>query len=163
MSESKKEPAGSFFVQPHWVAHCDGGAWPHPGSMAIGVVLVSPQGVVGTLSQRLDGTGCSNEAEWRSTVAALKLALSHGARALRLCTDSALVRDQLNLPVPKRCPPALQRWRDEAVILQGEFDQIEVAWVPRHRNGQADALARAALGLPPKPITVPHPRRRKRR
>lgn len=170
MPAHPKEPSGSFFVAPGdalaWVAHCDGGAWPNPGTMALGAVLVSPTGEVHRLSQRLGGSGCNNEAEWQATVATLRQALALGAQALLLHTDSTQVRDHLALdsacPSPS-LPPALQTWANEARMLAARLASFHVRWVPRHRNGQADALARQALGLPPKPVQTPHPRARARR
>ena len=143
------------------MAHCDGGAWPNPGAMALGAVLTSPSGEVHRLSQRLSGSGCNNEAEWRATVAVLGLALQHGARNLHLHTDSTQVRDHLSRPDSPALPPALQTWVNEARALATGFKHFTVLWVPRHRNAQADALARQALGLPPKPVQTPHPKSRR--
>lgn len=168
MPAHEEEPSGSFFVGeadvdvPTWVAHCDGGAWPNPGTMAIGAELVSPTGEVHRLSQRLSGNGCNNEAEWRATVGSLRCALEHGARALRLHTDSTQVRDHLIRPDAPALPPALMTWVDEARQLIGRLENFTVLWVPRHRNAAADALARQALGLPPKPVHTPHPKARRR-
>lgn len=171
MPAHAKEPSGSFFVEAGdaqaWVAHCDGGAWPNPGAMALGAVLVSPAGEVHQLSQRLSGSGCNNEAEWQATVVTLRQALALGAQALLLHTDSTQVRDQLDAgstrPPPPALPPALQAWANEARMLTARLVSFHVRWVPRHRNGPADALARQALGLPPKPVQTPHPRSRARR
>lgn len=163
-----EEPSGSFFVDaadvdvPTWVAHCDGGAWPNPGPMAIGAELVSPTGEVHRLSQRLSGSGCNNEAEWQAAVAVLRFALAHGARGLLLRTDSTQVRDHLSQAHAPALPPALQTWVDQARALAAGLPHFAVQWVPRHRNGQADALARGALGLPPKAVHTPHPKARRR-
>ena len=146
-----------------WTAHCDGGAWPNPGTMALGAVLTSPDGITHHLSQRLSGSGCNNEAEWRATVAALSFALNHGARRLHLHTDSTQVRDHLSLLDAPTLPPALQTWVNEARSLADGLTCLTVQWVPRHRNAQADALARQALGLPPKDVDTPHPKARRRR
>jgi len=169
MPERPEEPSGSFFVGPGdeaddatWVAHCDGGAWPNPGAMALGAVLTSPSGEVHRLSQRLCGSGCNNEAEWRATVAVLGLALKLGARALRLHTDSTQVRDHLSRTDAPSLPRALQTWVTEARALAASLTCRTGQWVPRHRNAQADALAREALGLPPKPTRTPHPKARRR-
>jgi ribonuclease HI len=51
---------------------------------------------------------------------------------------------------------------DEARALMGRFERASVHWLPRHRNAEADALARAALGLGPKPAHKPTSRRRRR-
>lgn len=176
MPAHQEEPSGSFFVAspgeaaglaqanalPTWEAHCDGGAWPNPGAMACGAVLTSPTGEVHRLSQRLSGSGCNNEAEWRATIAVIGFALGRGALGLRLHTDSTQVRDQLSQPHAPALPPALQAWADEARAQAAKLARFSVHWVPRHRNAQADALAREALGLPAKPVPVPHPKARRR-
>ena len=41
---------------------------------------------------------------------------------------------------------------DEACVLLESFEQARLQWIPRHRNAQADALARAALGKLPKRV-----------
>jgi len=167
MPVSQEEPAGSFFVgeraseEATWVAHCDGGAWPNPGTMAIGVVLVSTEGLAHTVSKRLATCGCNNEAEWQAAVVALDCAWSRGARVLHLHTDSTQIRDHLQSLAAKPLPDALQGWVLEARMRVAQFKHVRVTWVPRHRNAQADALARAALGLPPKLTLVPHPRARR--
>lgn len=174
MPAHQEEPSGSFFLASlgpsgectqgeTWVAQCDGGAWPNPGTMALGAVLTSPDGIVHQLSQRLAGSGCNNEAEWRATVAVIGLALEHGARSLHLRTDSTQVRDHLCQAGAPALPPALQTWVEEARALASGLSQLSVQWVPRHRNAQADALARQALGLPPKAVQTPHPRARRKR
>lgn len=177
MPAHQEEPSGSFFVaqtvgdappvtrpaeDSTWVAHCDGGAWPNPGTMALGAVLTSPSGEAHHLSQRLSGSGCNNEAEWRATVAVLRLALQHGVRSLHLHTDSTQVRDHLSRADAPTLPPALQTWVNEARAQAAQLTRLSVQWVPRHRNAQADALAREALGLPPKPVRTPHAKARRR-
>jgi ribonuclease HI len=49
---------------------------------------------------------------------------------------------------------------DEARALIATFTQVELRWVPRHRNCEADTLARAALGLPDKAGLKPRPKKR---
>jgi len=73
------------------------------------------------------------------------------------------VRDHLCRAGAPALPPTLQTWVDEARSLAGDLSHFSVQWVPRHRNAQADALARQALGLPPKAVRTPHPRTRRKR
>jgi len=49
---------------------------------------------------------------------------------------------------------------DEARALLKSFDQATLKWIPRHRNREADALARAALGLAGNRIVKPSKKRR---
>jgi len=49
-----------------------------------------------------------------------------------------------------------------AQAVLATFDEVDVLWVPRHRNRDADRLARQALDLPPKPAPTPTGRARRR-
>ncbi len=133
-----------------WLLHCDGSAWPNPGRMGLGAVLMAPDGTRHELSVATHLTGCNNEAELRAVMAALQLAQTQGARRLKVHCDNSLVVDQLRMTDP---PPVarLASLFDEARAWVAAFECIEWQWVPRHRNAEADALARAAVGLAPKP------------
>jgi ribonuclease HI len=130
-----------------WVLHCDGTALPRHGRMSIGVHALAADGVVHTLSRAL-GNGDNNEAEAHALVAALELALSLHARAIEVRSDSdvvvAHVTDRKRVVVPAIALPL-----DRAVALLRTFDDARVVLVPRAKNRDADALARAALGLAP--------------
>jgi ribonuclease HI len=146
-----------------WVVHCDGSAVPNPGRMAVGAVITSPSGQVHPLSRALHAVGCNNEAELRALMAALSEAQALGARQVKLFTDNSILVEQLgdslDRALPARPIERLEALFMEARVLMRGFDQVCLNWVPRHRNGQADALARAALGMLPK-VSVPRKRRR---
>jgi ribonuclease HI len=137
-----------------WAIHCDGSAIPNPGRMGLGAVLVAPDGTRHALSQATHATGCNNEAELRALVMALNEALARGASALQVYSDSSILVEQLGAVAT---PPIerLEPLYGAARALLKRFDQVQVQWIPRHRNGEADALARAALGAPPKPSVHP--------
>lgn len=149
----------------HWVVHCDGSAVPNPGRMGMGAVLTGPEGVAPHhISEATTFTGCNNEAELRALMRALQWLEQQGAPALttvRVVSDSSVLVQQLGAqavaPVARLAPLF-----DEARSVLQRFAQVDLQWVPRHRNGAADALARAALGLAPK-LATPHGRTRKRR
>ncbi|TXH34934.1 MAG: reverse transcriptase-like protein, partial [Burkholderiaceae bacterium] len=73
----------------------------------------------------------------------------HGACALLIHSDNSVLVEQLG---PKPGPPIarLAPLFDEARQLLKGFGPVDLRWIPRHRNGEADALARQALGLAPK-------------
>ena len=142
-----------------WTLYCDGTALPNPGRIAIGAVLSAPDGTRHTLSQVTGTHGCNNEAEVRALIAALHLARSQGAQSLRVHSDSSILIEQLAAS-PAAAIVRLDHVFAEARALLQNFEHIELCWVPRHRNTEADVLARAALGLVVKP---PHKPRRKRR
>jgi ribonuclease HI len=147
---------------PCWVVHCDGSAQPNPGRMGLGAVLVAPDGSRQTLSEAAPERGCNNEAELRALMAALQRLVGQGATAACLYSDNSILVEQLrgagDMPPVARLAPLF----DEARALLAGFERSSVHWVPRHRNAEADALARAALGLAPKPGRAPGSGRRRR-
>ena len=143
-----------------WTAHCDGSAVPNPGRMAYGAVLVSPAGERFTLSCTTHRIGCNNEAELVALLAVLAELQRQGARAAVVFTDNSVLVAQLGDGAD--APPAIARLADlfaEARHALACFDRVRLQWVPRHRNQEADALARAAQGLAPKSTALPRSRR----
>lgn len=129
--------------------------------MGLGAVLVAPDGTRHVLSMATDARGCNNEAEARALMLALRDARARGVRALQIYSDSSLLVTQLG---SGGAPPVLRLtalYAEVAALLAG-FAQTSLHWIPRHRNGEADALARAALGLAPK-VTGQLSRKKKRR
>lgn len=149
----------------HWVVHCDGSAVPNPGRMGLGAVLVGPGGATQhTISEATTFTGCNNEAELRALLRALQWLepqVVATATTVQVLSDSSVLVEQLGeqavAPIERLAPLF-----DEARRVLQRFAQVDLQWVPRHRNRAADALARAALGLAPK-VAAPHGRTQKRR
>lgn len=130
----------------HCCIYLDGSALPNPGTMTLGAVLQMPDGTRHTLSKNLQRRGCNNEAELRALMAVLTLAQSLSARHLTIRTDSSVLIEHLGPPGPKPRRPIerLESLFVEARALMAWFDEIVLQWIPRHRNVEADALARAA-------------------
>jgi ribonuclease HI len=137
-----------------WLVHCDGSAFPNPGAMGLGAVLVAPNGTRHTLSEPAAGKGCNNEAEARAVMAALHAAKQLGADCVHIYSDSRVVVDQLTSdggqPIER-----LNGLFSELRALLATFSASPVTWIPQHRNSEADALARAAAGLPLRPPASP--------
>ncbi|MDB5931649.1 MAG: ribonuclease [Polaromonas sp.] len=128
--------------------------------MGLGAVLTAPDGTRHTLSQATGTRGCNNEAELLALMAALRQAQAHGATALQVYCDNSILVEQLGVAGSK--PIArLARLFDEARTLIASFDKASLRWIPRHRNSQADALSRAALGLAAKETVNPGKKKRR--
>lgn len=145
-----------------WDAWADGTAAPNPGRMGIGVLLAAPDGERQEYSRALPGSGCNNEAEVRAIAAALSIAEAAGAKRLRVHSDSRFAVDCLT-GRDNTVIPHLARLLAETVAAFAAFEEVALVWHPRHRNGEADRLARAALGLAAKPVTRNDRRKRQRR
>jgi ribonuclease HI len=142
-----------------WFAYCDGSALPNPGRIGLGAVFIEPDGTRHTLSQATHESGCNNEAELRALMATLRELKLRGAGTLLIHCDNSVVVEQVGSSTAK--PIArLASLFGEARALLNSFDQATLIWIPRHRNAEADALARAALGLARKPTVKLTKRRR---
>lgn len=142
-----------------WVIYCDGSAVPNPGRMGLGAVVTGPDGSRHPLSITAEGRGCNNEAELRALMAAMQYARQQGASALLVYCDNSVVVQQLEGTAAEpflRLAPLF----DEVRAVLRSFTSARLVWIPRHRNREADALARAAVGLLPKGLAPPRKRRR---
>ena len=144
-----------------WVIHCDGSALPNPGRMGLGAVVVSPDGTRHTLSQATQTTGCNNEAELRAMMAALST-LPATDCGVEVFSDNSVLVEQL-MQTNARPIARLAPLFEQARAMLGRFDPWTVRWLPRHRNTEADALARSALGMPAKAPTLSPKRHRHKR
>lgn len=132
-----------------WVIYCDGSAKPNPGRMGLGAVMTEPDGTRHTLSQATRIKGCNNEAELRALMAALQEVQRRGAAALLVYCDNSILVEQLGVTDAQPIARLAGLFK-EARQLLASFAYVSLQWLPRHRNEQADALARAALGIGPK-------------
>lgn len=142
-----------------WLAWVDGTARPNPGRIGIGHVLVSPSGLRAEHSDTDGRSGCNNEAEVRAILGALAAAAAAGARRLTLHSDSRFAVDCLNGLDSTEVPRLVDLLATVRAAMD-HFDQVRLVWLPRHRNAEADRIARAALGLAPKPAPAKRKRRR---
>lgn len=127
--------------------------------MGLGAVITAPDGTRHPLSIAAEGRGCNNEAELRALMAAMQYARRRGATALLVHCDNSVVVEQLAgtaLEPFLRLAPLFEEVR---AVLRS-FTAARLVWIPRHRNREADALARAAVGLMPKGLALTRKRRR---
>jgi ribonuclease HI len=145
-----------------WVVYCDGSAMPNPGRMGIGAVITAPDGRRHTLSQATHTTGCNNEAELRALTLALQELRAQGATNVLAYSDNSILVEQLGAAQPAKPIARMADLFDDARALLGTFEQASIRWIPRHRNGEADALARAALGFASKPAAKATKKKKRR-
>lgn len=138
-----------------WRAWFDGSAHPNPGRCGIGGVVVAPSGMRIELSQAA-GFGNSSEAEYRALIAVLHAAAEAGARDLTVYGDSRVVIDDVNGPAPKAAV-SLASLRGEALALIARLGGVDLRWVPRHKNPDADALSQRGVQLTQSLCVLQHP------
>jgi ribonuclease HI len=127
-----------------WRAWFDGSAHPNPGNCSIGAVLQGPGGQQHTISRQA-GYGNSSEAEYRALIAVLEAAVAAGADDLTVYGDSQGVIDDMQSGSGAASLAAL---RQTAQDLMSALPIVTLRWVPRHKNGHADALSQQAARGP---------------
>jgi ribonuclease HI len=143
-SEDSPEPVSTTAKQPLLIANVDGGARGNPGPAGYGVFIEDERGrPVAELSEYL-GHKTNNFAEYSGLLAALGYALSHGAKALRVISDSELMVKQIKGQY-KVNSPILKDLHGEAKRLIHQLDRFEIRHVLREKNVQADRLANMAM------------------
>jgi ribonuclease HI len=125
-----------------WRAWFDGSARPNPGRCGIGVRLEGPDGAV-ELSQPA-GYGNSSEAEYRALIALLEAAVARGVSNLTVYGDSQVVIGDVT-GADIAAAPSLYDYRAAARALMARVDGLQLRWIPRHKNTQADALSQRAF------------------
>lgn len=143
-----------------WHLWVDGTAWPNPGKIGLGVVLRSPLGETQHCSVPLGRNGCNNEAELHALCLGLETAKTAGALMIVVASDSDFAVRHCRGDMTTQTAH-LQALVNQAQRLLAGFAKVELTWVPRHRNTEADRLARGALGLIAKPAVAPGRRRKK--
>jgi len=127
-----------------YTAHCDGGSRGNPGPSGYGAVIEDPSGkIVARLSEFL-GRQTNNFAEYKGLLAVLAWAQNHGARRLRVVSDSELMVKQMKGQY-KVASPGLRPLWEEAKRLAGRLERFEMRHTLRGGNKEADQLANDAM------------------
>jgi len=109
----------------------DGEARPNPGRMRGALVAIA--GDRATVHELDLGQGGSEEAEWASLLAAVRLARKEGWREVEVMGDNQGVTDHANgLGSPKR--PGILAAREELDRLAEGFDCLDILHAPRRLN-----------------------------
>ncbi len=137
--EAASGESGGWFT-----AHCDGGSRGNPGPSGYGAVIENPKGhVVARLSEFL-GRQTNNFAEYKGLLSVLAWAHEHGARRLRVVSDSELVVKQMKGQY-KVASAGLRPLWEEAKRLAGRLERFEMRHTLRGGNKEADQLANDAM------------------
>lgn len=87
-------------------------------------------------------------------IAGLELALSLGARKIRVLSDSQLVVNQINGEYEAR-GTKMASYLDITKSIALKFDYFKIQQVPREENMQVDALANLGSSLSAEKRTIP--------
>jgi probable phosphoglycerate mutase len=127
-----------------FTAHCDGGSRGNPGPSGFGAVVEDAKGhVVAELSEFL-GNQTNNYAEYHGLLAVLVWAVEHGAKHLRVISDSELMVKQMQGKYKVNSPGLRPLW-EEAKRMSRSLERFEMRHTLRGGNKEADRLANEAM------------------
>ena len=131
-------------LNPALQIHIDGASRGNPGEAGFGVSVRDDEGAPRAELYGYLGRASNNVAEYQALLHALRWARAHGARAVRVYSDSELVVRQINGQYRVKHPDMVPLHR-EAVALLRQFESATVSHVRREQNRDADRLANQAL------------------
>ena len=125
-----------------------------PGEAAIAVVLKKTKKgrkteiLVESFGRRI-GPKMNDQAEYEALLEGLRTAIKHGATHLRAFMDSEFVVEQINNGVVPKEKDLIPLFKEARKLIKQFAPGLgfRLAWVPRQRNAEADALVRDALGM----------------
>ena len=124
--------------------HIDGASRGNPGEAGFGISVQDDRGETQAELYGYLGRASNNVAEYQALIHALRWARAHGARTVRVFSDSELVVRQVNGQYRVKHPDMVPLHR-EATRLLREFASATVSHVRREQNREADRLANQAL------------------
>jgi probable phosphoglycerate mutase len=125
-------------------AHCDGGSRGNPGPSGYGAVIEDAKGRVLVELSEYVGIQTNNFAEYSGLLGVLRWAIEHGAKRLRVISDSELMVKQMQGKYAVKSP-ILRPLFEEARRLSRRLESFEMRHTLRGGNKTADRLANEAM------------------
>jgi len=125
-------------------ASIDGGARGNPGASGFGVHIQDEGGNEVASLYGFLGHQTNNVAEYAALLAALRYAVLHGVKRLRIRSDSELLVRQVT-GVYRVKNPVLQKLHGAALSLMRQLGTVKIEHVRREQNREADRLANVAM------------------
>jgi ribonuclease HI len=121
----------------------DGASRNNPGEAGAGVLILRDNKPVAKLARYL-GTTTNNIAEYTAAIMGMEHAIKLGASSVRLLADSELLVKQLNGQYKVK-NEGLKPLHHKIKELIAKIGSVEVQYIPRAQNKEADALANKAI------------------
>ena len=121
----------------------DGASRNNPGESGAGIFIMRDGARLEGIARYL-GTTTNNIAEYTAAIIALEHAVKLGASSVRLHADSELMVKQLNGQYKVK-NEGLKPLYMKAKDLIAKIGSVEVKYIPREQNKEADALANKAI------------------
>ena len=123
--------------------YTDGASRNNPGEAGAGVFIFQADTPPARIARYL-GTTTNNVAEYSAAIIGLEYAVKLGASSVKLFADSELMVKQLN-GVYRVKNEGLKPLYQKVKELIAKIGSVEVQYIPRAMNKEADALANKAI------------------
>jgi ribonuclease HI len=123
--------------------YTDGASRNNPGEAGAGIFILRDGEPVERIARYL-GTTTNNIAEYRAAIIGLEQAVSLGASSVKLNADSELLVKQINGQYRVK-NEGLKPLHAKVKELIAKIGSVEVQYIPREKNKEADALANKAI------------------
>jgi ribonuclease HI len=123
--------------------YTDGASRNNPGEAGAGIFIMRNGEPFEKIARYL-GTTTNNIAEYTAAIIGLEHAIKLGATSVKLNADSELLVKQLNGQYKVK-NEGLKPLHAKAKELIARIGSVEVQYIPRERNKEADALANKAI------------------
>jgi ribonuclease HI len=123
--------------------YTDGASRNNPGEAGAGAFIMRDGRPLERLARYL-GTTTNNIAEYTAAIMGLEYAVQTGARRVKLLADSELLVKQVNGQYKVK-NEGLKPLHARVKELIARIDSVEVQYIPRAQNKEADALANKAI------------------
>ncbi len=121
----------------------DGASRNNPGEAGAGIFILQDGQPLERIARYL-GTTTNNIAEYQAAIIGLEHCVKLGASTVRLHADSELMVKQLNGQYKVK-NEGLKPLYLKVKELIGKIGRVEVKYIPREQNKEADALANQAI------------------
>ncbi len=121
----------------------DGASRNNPGEAGVGIFITRDSIPIEKIARYL-GTATNNVAEYTAAIIGLEHAVMLRATRVKLCADSELLVKQLNGQYKVKnegIKPLYAKLKE----LIAKIGSVEVQYIPRDQNREADALANKAI------------------
>jgi ribonuclease HI len=125
------------------IIYTDGASRNNPGEAGAGVFIMQDDEPVARIARYL-GTATNNVAEYTAAIIGLEHAVKLGVSRVKLFADSELLVKQLNGQYRVK-NEGLKPLYNRAKELIAKIGSVEVQYIPRAQNSEADALANKAI------------------
>ena len=125
------------------IIYTDGASRNNPGEAGAGIFIMQDGKPVDKIARYL-GTTTNNIAEYQAAIIGLEHCVKLGASSVRLHADSELLVKQLNGQYKVK-NEGLKPLYAKAKELIAKIGRVEVKYIPREQNKEADALANKAI------------------